>query len=229
MSRWPIAIRSSLAALALLTLPLALAPAEAVAQQRINMGCPAINDADLGSMTVDEIKCKCFQSGPSCQATGMSQPSVNDVLTCGQHRAMAERASRNPDFVEGQASVQIVETSCAGLSDDDLPGTASAIPDVPSGAFTFERGYYGNYTGAKLEICQPFYSGQAVVEDGIISFTSGGHDWRGVITPDRFIYISRDGVTNPRPKNDTGVTGPIDNASLFNGYCGQGFFRLIGL
>ena len=42
------------------------------------------------------------------------------------------------------------------------------------------------------------------------------------------ISITREGVTNPRPKNDTGIYGPIYEASLFNGYCGQGYFRLLG-
>ena len=209
---------------------LAVATAAGAQELRINSSCPSIDQADLGNMTGSQLNCACFHSAAACQASGQQQPAQGTVLTCGQLKTAAALARINASYVEGQAAQTTVTQQCQGLADNAVPSNvmASAQP-IPTGLFAFERGYYTQYTGAKLAICAPYYRGEArIYGDGTISFTSGGHSWQGVVSPDMNISITREGVTNPRPKNDTGIYGPIYEASLFNGYCGQGYFRLMG-
>lgn len=231
MYRAPSVIRllNGLAALLLALMFAAVASAASAQQLRINSSCPSIDQADLGSMTASELNCSCFHSAAACQQVGQDLPDEGTVLTCGQLKTAAALARINSTYVEGQAAQTTVNQQCSG-DDEDVPDnvmpTAQALA---AGIYKFQRGYYTSYSGAKLQICQPSYTGDArVYSDGTIMFTSGGHDWRGVISPDLNISITREGVTNPRPKNDTGIYGPIYEASLFNGYCGQGFFRILG-
>ena len=114
---------------------------------------------------------------------------------------------------------------CSGKPDDALPAESYSGGDQASGVFRFERGYYTSYSGAKANICRGYYSRDAYLNNGRIEFTSGGHTWRGTISQNSYISITRDNVS-PRPKNQTSVTGPMFNAELYNGYCGKGFFRI---
>ena len=199
-------------------------------QFRMNVGCPTLGSADIGKYTVDELNALCHNtSGGSSSSSGGTQVAAAEngaSLSCGQHKALAAFARMNPGFVEGQTSQAIVDKYCGGgVSDSAVPGGSQVGGDLLSGVFRFERGYNTQYTGAKKRICQPYYSGDAYLDRGNITFTSGGHTWRGTITQNSFISITRDGV-NPRPKNPTSISGPMLKAELYNGYCGYGFFRL---
>ena len=206
----------------------------AEAQQfRMNVGCPTLGSADIGKYTIDELNALCHNSSggssSSSSSSGVTEVASAEngaALSCGQHKALAAFARMNPGFVEGQTSQAIVDKYCGGgVSDTAVPGGSQVGGDLLSGVFRFERGYHTQYSGAKRNICQPYYSGDAYLDRGQITFTSGGHTWRGTITQNSFVSITRDGVT-PRPKNPTSISGPMLEAELYNGYCGYGFFRL---
>lgn len=209
-------------------------PAQAQ-EYRINVGCPTLGDPNIGSYTIDQLNELCHHTSASSGVAvsgaggslGGAGGSPTDVLTCGQHRFLAAKARINAGFVEGVASQAVVEQFCGGgVSDDAIPGGSIAGGAELSGYFRYERGYYTHWSGAKADICRPLYTGEAYVDHGRISFTSGGHTWVGTVSENSYISITRDGVT-PRPKNPTGITGPIYDAELYNGYCGSGFFQLI--
>jgi hypothetical protein len=123
--------------------------------------------------------------------------------------------------------VMVAFEKCEGKDDDELPDDDVVVADIPVGLFTFTRGYYTEYEGSKAKTCQSKYEGEAHIDDdGTISFTSGGHDWQGIVKDDLTIVITREGVTNPRPRNQTAIYGNLYDANLYNGFCGQGFFQL---
>lgn len=228
------AIRITAAGLALAALSMA-APASAQ-QLKMNIGCPTLGSADIGKYTIDELNKLCHNntgsSGTATTSTSGSQPTEQvasaengAALSCGQHKALAAFARMNPGFVEGETSAAVVAKYCGGKPDDALPDGSQVGGDLLSGVFRFERGYYTNYSGAKGRICKTYYSGDAFLNQGRIELTSGGHTWRGTISQNSYISITRDGVT-PRPKNHTVISGPMLNAELYNGYCGSGFFRI---
>ncbi|RKF13823.1 hypothetical protein D6850_11520 [Roseovarius spongiae] len=219
-----------------LIMGMGIAAAPAAAQQlKMNIGCPTLGSADIGNYTIDELNKLCHNNSGSASTGGSGSTSAQDelmasaeggaALSCGQHKALAFKARLNPGFVEGEASQSVVDKYCQGKPDDALPDESYTGGDQVAGAFRFERGYNNHYSGAKGRICKSYYSGDAYLDNGRIQFTSGGHTWRGTISSNSYISVTRDGVT-PRPKNPTSITGPMFNAELYNGYCGYGFFRL---
>jgi hypothetical protein len=185
----------------------------------INSGCPSIGDPALATLTMNELNERCFGSG--------SRHADVQPLSCGQIRGLALTARNNADYVEGQA-VGRTEALCEGQLNAQYPTNVPAAPQpIPTGIYVFERGYSAVFPEPKRSVCRPLYVGEATVaDDGTITFLSGGHSWEGVVGTDLQIRLTRDGVTHPRPQNDTGIFGSIYDARLYNGYCGEGFFRL---
>lgn len=207
----------------------------AAQQLKMNVGCPTLGSADIGKYTIDELNTLCHNNtgqatasssgGGTNQVQAVQSAENGAALSCGQHRALAAFARMNPGFVEGETSQAVVDKYCQNKPDEALPDGSQVGGDLLTGVFRFERGYHTQYSGRKAQICQPYYSGDAYLEQGRIEFTSGGHTWRGTISQNSYVSITRDGVT-PRPKNHTVISGPMLNAELYNGYCGNGFFRL---
>jgi hypothetical protein len=226
----PIAMNKALVA-ALFVLIVGALPAQAQTY-RINVGCPTLGDPNIGNYTIDQLNQLCHNTGGTAQGGASTQPPAQAaesgaVLTCGQHRFLAAKARIDTSFVEGVASQAVVEAYCGGnVADDAIPGGSIEGGNTLEGYFRYERGYYTQWSGAKANICQTRYTGEAYVDNGRIMFHSGGHTWQGTISQNSYISITRDGVS-PRPKNPTGISGPIYDAELFNGYCGAGYFRLI--
>ncbi len=196
---------------------------------RASVGCSLGNlPADI---TASELRCRCYQicekevvQPPTQQVTtagGTKEVVRPDAVTCGALRFMASRASVG--FPEGHSASQAVAANCIQKPDDYIPPPPDAAK--LEGQYSFVRGYSSRNPGVNKSICESSYEGSATVRDGKITFNSGGHQWTGVITNNKWVLISRDGI-DPRPKNPTVITGPIDNASLYNGYCGRGFFRI---
>ncbi|MEM7216205.1 MAG: hypothetical protein AAF423_11740 [Pseudomonadota bacterium] len=196
-------------------------------QLKINTGCPSLGSPNIGQYTIDQLNKLCHNnSGQGSTSSNAQAAEDGAALTCGQHRALAKFARIDANFVEGVASQSVVDKFCNGVPDNSLPSDSQTGGDLISGWVRFERGYYTSWSGAKGRICKTYYSGHAEIDRGSIRMDSGGHIWRGTISQNSYISITRDGVT-PRPKNHTVISGPMFDASLYNGYCGEGFFRLI--
>ena len=103
-----------------------------------------------------------------------------------------------------------------------IPGTTVRLPaSIPSIAAS---------ATSCGDTCASVYRGIAIVSNGRIAFDSDVYHWTGTVSSNGIIQIDTDGIT-PLPghkplKNKTAVSGAIGHASLFNGYCGYGYFRL---
>jgi len=228
MSHARIAIRTVAALFAAAFWLAGLSGTAAAQQLNLNVGCPTLGSPDFGTLTFDELNERCFGDAGGGGNAPPKPAEDGAILTCGQHRALALAGRINVGYVEGQVSQQVVDDLCdePGLGDDAIPAGSQIGGNQLQGYYRFERGYKTRYTGAKLQICQPYYTGNAYLDRGTITFTSGGHTWTGTISQNSFISITREGVT-PRPKNFTVISGPLLDAKLYNGYCGEGFFRLL--
>lgn len=211
----------------------AIATAMAFTSPAAAIECPATM-ADVPASTTPaqmaEIARCCWGKG----GDGCGQKAAESELTCGKLRVMAYDGRINAGTPEGQAAIQLEQEKCPGKPDDapvqaqpQNPSTNTPQPTYVNGVFRGERGYYNQYSGAKKKICEPYYAFTMVVRNGRAEFTSGGHTWTGVINANGNIIINEDGVY-PRPKNTTAIIGPVEDASLYNGYCGNGFFRIVG-
>lgn len=176
---------------------------------------------------IEIAKC-CWGSGEGCKEEATKTP-----LTCEQLELMfsVSRINAAAPSTEATAALELWKKKCTGNTQgpaiEPPQGTPPAPPKYANGRFRGERGYYTHYSGAKRQICQPFYSFTMDVRDGQAQFSSGGHTWTGIVDPNGNIRINEDGVY-PRPKNTTAIIGPVEDASLYNGYCGNGFFRILG-
>lgn len=102
-------------------------------------------------------------------------------------------------------------------------------PLIKNGSYRVERGYIDPKRPSQRENCLGMYPIVNVkVADGQLEFTSDGRTWSGSINQQTgIISIDSDGI-KPALKHPTTIQGKIFNAALFNGYCGRGFFRLVG-
>ena len=108
-----------------------------------------------------------------------------------------------------------------------LAEQARASCAVPNGTYTGTRGY----NTANPPNCLAEYRMTGIrIADGRIDFESDGRNWSGTInqrTGD--VNIPFSGITagtQPKPRHETHIRGPFRNAVLFNGLCGNGFFRM---
>lgn len=193
--------------------------------------CPAtIADipAEASLAQVKEYsKCCWGATGSGCE-----QEATQGKMTCEKLRVINSLLRINAGTPEAQAAMQLEKDKCSNKPNDTVIAPQQENPGTPeptyvNGIFRGERGYYNHYTGAKRRICEPYYSFTMVVQNGRAEFNSGGHTWTGVVNANGNILINEDGVY-PRPKNKTAIIGPVDDASLYNGYCGSGFFRIVG-
>lgn len=189
------------------------------ARASIGGSCPSMTDVSPG-MSIDELIRLC--------------PPVS----CGNIRTVSSlRASIGP-APESEAATILANEQCSGGASSGgtgggapteaprPPSNPIAAPAIQSSRVIIERGYTQPNPGVDRSTCQPYYRAEGTITNGQIVFTSGGHTWRGEIYPNSYISIDRNGVT-PRPRNPTAITGPSDNAVMYNGYCGRGFFRIV--
>lgn len=221
MTRHLSQLRGALFAATLLVAGLA-APGEVLAQNnRASIGggtCPTMGAVPT-NMTLDQLIAAC--------------PPVS----CSNLRTVSSlRASVGPAPEESQAAGIVADEQCAPTGGGAVsnppdepprpPSNPISPPAIQSSRVIIERGYTQPNPGVDRSICKPSYRAEGTITNGQIVFTSGGHTWRGQIYPNSYISIDRNGVT-PRPQNPTAITGPSDNAVMYNGYCGRGFFRVI--
>jgi len=95
---------------------------------------------------------------------------------------------------------------------------------VPNGTYSAARGYNRRQRGCNTR----YRIGSVNVSNGRIRFRSGGHTWQGRIDQQSgHVRIAYSGITRRRPNYNTWIDGnAIQGAQLFNGKCGNGFFRL---
>jgi len=201
--------------------PAALQATSVHAQElHMNNSCPNFNDPSLHTMNKDQLIDACLNNKP------VADEAVA-AMDCNTAKTLAAYSRMDNSFVEGQVAEEVVAQQCGHGNGDEMAFGGEDV-GFPVGLFSFERGYHTAYSGQKAVTCAPIYYGTArISKSGVITFTSGGHDWRGFVSRDGALTITHDGVSNPTPIHETAIIGPLENARLFNGYCGSGFFRLV--
>ncbi|XWN33302.1 MAG: hypothetical protein ROR55_09615 [Devosia sp.] len=108
----------------------------------------------------------------------------------------------------------------------DQIAAAEASPD---GFYVGVRGYTDRGRRSPRKSCLGRYEFTANVSNGEITFYSDNRSWRGTVSRDGSVNIDLGGISPP-PKHDTYVYAQIDNGrangTLYNGYCGNGFFQI---
>ncbi|MEM8854337.1 MAG: hypothetical protein AAGD34_11605, partial [Pseudomonadota bacterium] len=108
----------------------------------------------------------------------------------------------------------------------DQIAAAEASPD---GYYVGVRGYTDRRRRSPRKSCLGRYEFTANVSNGEITFYSDNRSWRGTVSRDGSVNIDLGGISPP-PKHDTYVYAKIDNGrangTLYNGYCGNGFFQI---
>ena len=94
-----------------------------------------------------------------------------------------------------------------------------------NGEYSGVRGYTDSKRRSPANECKARYSFDAIIENGRISFISDGRNFKGSVDGKGNLYIDNSGI---RPSTQTSfrVTGPLDDARMTSGYCGNGYFYL---
>ncbi|MBI1385917.1 MAG: hypothetical protein GC150_13510 [Rhizobiales bacterium] len=102
------------------------------------------------------------------------------------------------------------------------PPVTDALPD---GVYSGERGYTDPGRPGPSSECRSLYRFQVTKSGNTIWFSSDGRDYAGTISRDGFVSIDRSGVT-PTTRTAFSISGRFDRASMYSGYCRNGFFRI---
>jgi hypothetical protein len=192
------------------------------AEDRASVGCPPPGKVPLDWTAKQLVEaCPPIPPAPSTSSTASG-------LNCENLKTLA-RASvgtgNSPDVLVAQ---QTLDASCRPTP----TGSAVVAPPPPPpprpASYTFSRGYNSPPRGSQ-GICDQ-YTGTAEVANGRITFDSSSYRWTGTVSSDGFVSIRTGGIAplgNQKPlKHETAILGPMGKASMYNGYCGYGYFRL---
>ena len=94
-----------------------------------------------------------------------------------------------------------------------------------SGEYYGVRGYTDSKRRSPSNECRARYSFEAIIENRIILFTNDGRNFKGSVDGKGNLYIDNRGI-RPPTKTSFLVTGPLDDAKMKSGYCGNGYFYL---
>lgn len=94
-----------------------------------------------------------------------------------------------------------------------------------NGKYSGWRGYTDGGRRSPSKECLSRYNFTATVKDGWITFWSDNRTFRGTVSSSGYVKIDRTGLS-PRSKTQFSIEGPLNNARMYSGYCGNGVFRL---
>ncbi|WP_169052573.1 caspase family protein [Pseudooceanicola onchidii] len=94
-----------------------------------------------------------------------------------------------------------------------------------NGSYSGWRGYTDGGRRSPSKECLNRYSFTAEITDGQIRFWSDGRTFTGSVDANGFVSIDRTGLS-PRSKTPFTIDGPLTEAHMYSGYCGNGYFRL---
>ena len=94
-----------------------------------------------------------------------------------------------------------------------------------NGSYSGWRGYTDGGRRSPSKECLGRYSFTAEINDGTIKFWSDGRTFTGSVDPSGFVRIDRSGLS-PQSRTPFTIEGPLTEARMYSGYCGNGYFRL---
>lgn len=204
----------------------ATVPNPALAQQPpASAGCPS-----PGHIPLDWTGKQFLEACPPTTTLKGDPGKVDDVTTlnCENLKRAMElkpRASVGTGAADVHVSQQQYQESCAA---NRPPVTQVAAPKFRDGIYDSIRGYT-NPPPNSQGICDQ-YKPRVLISGKRIEFDSSGFRWAGTISNDGYVDIRTAGITplpgNKPLKHETSIQGPAGKASLYNGFCGEGYFRL---
>ncbi len=108
---------------------------------------------------------------------------------------------------------------------EDKINTPPANPYPYDGVYVGRRGYTDSGRPSKSKWCLSRYNFTMTVQNHYVSFNSDGRYWQGFINDQGYVTIEHSGIS-PAPNHQTYISGPLNNAQLYNGYCGYGYFTV---
>jgi hypothetical protein len=109
--------------------------------------------------------------------------------------------------------------------ENEVINTPPANPYPYDGVYVGRRGYTDSGRPSKTKWCLSRYNFTMTVQNHYVSFNSDGRYWQGYINDQGYITVEHSGIS-PSPNHNTYVSGPLNNAQLYNGYCGYGYFTV---
>jgi len=133
---------------------------------------------------------------------------------------------------DGAALRRFIATASAQCPDEAFRARgilADLVPPSPDGIYDGARGYTDSGRPSPDASCLPRYEFVATVRNGTIVFDSDGRRWTGRVGGDGAVNLGRSDIS-PSPRTETWIAATIRNGrgegTLYNGYCGNGFFTL---
>ncbi len=175
----------------------------------------------------------CIRSGNPCQAEACARPFLTAYpnsprvalirqLLAQQQALCAPRPGNQTNPRTNNTAVDAPQTTT------QAPPAGTTTLVLTDGEYVGERGY----TNPRGTTCRANYAIATIsVRGSTIEFSSDGYTWAGsinqntgqVVIPWRQIRDTR----GRNPTAPTSITGPWQNAALFNRDCGDGFFRVL--
>ena len=126
-----------------------------------------------------------------------------------------------------------------GYTPPTPPGYTPPTPPGYTPPYTPPGGGYGNLDGvyfgsrgytdpgrpSPYRSCKNRYDISANIRNGQVTFYSDNRNWTGRINARGEIDLDRSGV-QPPPIDPITIRGRLDNAQMYSGYCGGGYFRI---
>lgn len=105
-------------------------------------------------------------------------------------------------------------------------GSVGAYCYPHDGVYTGARGYTEAGRPSQDAECLSAYPDfRLEIYKHEFTFRSDGREWRGKVSEDGRVRITCADI-EPRTKYAASITGPISDARLYSGFCGNGYFRL---
>ncbi|MEM7693610.1 MAG: hypothetical protein AAF318_04110 [Pseudomonadota bacterium] len=172
-----------------------------------------------------------YRAAPPWVATRITEELNALERTAQQQRQCEQTFNRvnKRDRNDLSAFASRFQNTCPSVAQEARRLMANINPF--DGTYTGRRGYTESRRRSPNRACLNNYSFTASISNGRISFNSDGRNWSGRVSPSGQITINRDGISR-RPNHPTNVNARLDSrtgrasGTLYNGYCGSGFFEL---
>lgn len=160
-----------------------------------------------------------LEASETCLTSYLSRASMN--------------ASGRADAEEYLGEVRAELAGYGGNTQAATPVPQPAPQPVPAahpaarynGSYSGWRGYTDGGRRSPNKECLDRYSLSVRIEDGAIYFWSDGRNFTGTVDASGRVRVDRNGLS-PRSKTPFTIDGPLNNAHMYSGYCGNGYFRL---
>ncbi|WP_375175617.1 caspase family protein [Pseudooceanicola sp.] len=144
-----------------------------------------------------------------------AEARTEDTITC-LNQYLSRAAMNDPNRAEAEDYLADLQSAYA----DPVDPLAKF-----NGSYSGWRGYTDGGRRSPSKECLGRYSFTAQIDNGTIQFWSDGRTFTGSIDQSGNVRIDRTGLS-PQSRTPFTIEGPLTEARMYSGYCGNGYFRL---